>query len=146
MDDGRDRGGAALEAGVAHRRGGRGGLAEGPVDGNGAAEAIEPLLFMENIVDLQRVGLRLAWVLGTHAENVLGFICIAEGASEGAAHSDVSVLQVLQHKIVHWDWLPVNLETLALVPGDGAGQNQQLSEQEHMQLRAALVPQLPVTQ
>lgn len=64
----------------------------------------------------------------------LTFIRVAESASEGAAHSDVSVLQVLQHKILHWDWLPVNLETVALVPGDGAGQNQQLGEQEHMQL------------
>lgn len=62
------------------------------------------------------------------------FVCVAEGASEGAAHSDVSVLQVLQHQILHRDRLPVNLETLALVPGDGARQDQQLSEQEHMQL------------
>ena len=61
------------------------------------------------------------------------FVCVAESASEGAAHSDVSVLQVLQHQILHWDWLPVNLETVALVPGDGAGQNQQLGEQEHVQ-------------
>lgn len=62
------------------------------------------------------------------------FVCIAEGASEGTAHSDVSVLQVLQNQILHRDRLPVNLETLALVPCDGAGQHQQLSEQEHMQL------------
>lgn len=72
MDDGRDGGGAALEARVAWRRGGRGGLAEGPVDGNGTAEAVEPLLLVEDVVDLQCVGLRLARVLGTHAENVLG--------------------------------------------------------------------------
>lgn len=64
----------------------------------------------------------------------LTFVCVAESASEGAAHSDISVLQVLQHQILHWDWLPVNLETLALIPGDVAGQNQQLSKQEHMQL------------
>lgn len=64
----------------------------------------------------------------------LTFVCVAESASEGAAHSDVSILQVLQHKVLHRDWLPVNLETVALVPSDGAGQNQQLGEQEHMQL------------
>lgn len=62
----------------------------------------------------------------------LTFVCIAESSSEGAAHSDVSILQVLQHEILHWDWLPVNLETVALVPGDRAGQDQQLGEQEHM--------------
>ncbi len=72
MDDGGDGRRAALGASVARRRGGCGGLAEGPVDGNGAAEAVEPLLLVEDIVDLQRVGLRLARVLGTHAENVLG--------------------------------------------------------------------------
>lgn len=36
--------------------------------------------------------------------------------------------------MLHWDWLPVNLETMALVPGEVACQNQQLSEQEHVQL------------
>ena len=81
MDDGGDGGRAALGAGVACLRGGRGGLAEGPVDGNGAAEAVEPLLFVEDVVDLERVGLRLARVLGTHAENVLG--C---GEKAGLAH------------------------------------------------------------
>lgn len=72
MDDGGDGGRAALGTGVVRRRGGSGGLAEGPVDGNGAAEAVEPLLLVEDVVDLQRVGLRLARVLGAHAENVLG--------------------------------------------------------------------------
>lgn len=64
----------------------------------------------------------------------LTFVCIAEGTSEGSTHSDVSVLQVLEQQILDWDRLPVNLETLALVPGDGAGQNQKLGEQEHVQL------------
>lgn len=95
MDDGGGGGRAALGASVCRRRAGRGGLAEGPVDGDGATEAVEPLLLVENVVDLQRVGLCLARVLGTHAENVLGFVCVAEGTSEGAAHSDVSILQVL---------------------------------------------------
>lgn len=141
------------------------------MDGNSAAETVQPLLLVEDVVDLQRVRLCLARVLGTHTENVLGcgrekkksrmseliylteddlcfffdelfqtfnfnksltFVCIAESSSEGAAHSDVSILQVLQHEILHWDWLPVNLETVALVPGDRAGQDQQLGEQEHM--------------
>lgn len=78
--------------------------------------------------------------------------------------------------MLHWDWLSVNLETLALVSGDGTGEDQQLGKQEHVQLlpnnqqstlalalalasaafhffsssglahRAALVPQLAVTQ
>lgn len=73
-------------------------------------------------------------MFGTNVFAGLTFVCVAEGASEGAAHPDVSVLQVLQHQILHWDWLPVNLEALALVPGDGAGQHQQLGKQEHMQL------------
>lgn len=64
----------------------------------------------------------------------LTFVCIAESTSEGATHSDISILQVLQHQILHRDWLSVNLETLALIPGDGARQNQQLSKQEHVQL------------
>lgn len=64
MDDG---GGGRAAPGWA--RGG--GLAEGPVDRNGAAEAVEPLLLVEYVVDLQRVGLCLAWVLGAHSENVL---------------------------------------------------------------------------
>lgn len=63
MDDGRDGGRAALEASLARRRGRRGGLTEGPVDGNGAAEAVEPLLLVEHVVDLQRVGLCLTGVL-----------------------------------------------------------------------------------
>lgn len=63
MDDGGDGRRAALGASVACRRGGRGGLAEGPVDGDGAAEAVEPLLLVEDIVDLQCVGLRLTRVL-----------------------------------------------------------------------------------
>lgn len=72
MDDGRDGRRAALGASVACRRGGCGGLAEGPVDGDGAAEAVEPLLLVEHIVDLQRVGLCLTGVLRSHTENVLG--------------------------------------------------------------------------
>lgn len=72
MDDGGDGGRAALGAGVARRWGRRRGLAERPVDGNGAAQAVQPLLLVEDVVDLQGVGLRLARVLGTHAENVLG--------------------------------------------------------------------------
>lgn len=42
------------------------------MDGDGATEAVEPLLLVEDVVNLQRVGLRLARVLGTHTENVLG--------------------------------------------------------------------------
>lgn len=75
MYDGGGGGRAALGASVACRRGGCGGcggLAEGPVDGNGAAEAVEPLLLVEDVIDLQRVGLRLAWVMGTHTENIFG--------------------------------------------------------------------------
>lgn len=116
------------------------------MDGNGTAETVEPLLLVENVVHLQRVGLGLARILGTNTENVLGFVCVAERPSEGAAHSDVSILQVLQHQVLHWDWLSINLEALTLVPGDGTGQNQQLGEQEHMQLRSTLITKLPVTQ
>lgn len=72
MDDGGHRGRAALGASVASRRGGCGGLAEGPVDGNSTAETVQPLLLVEDVVDLQRVRLCLARVLGTHTENVLG--------------------------------------------------------------------------
>lgn len=64
----------------------------------------------------------------------LTFVCIGEGSSERAPHPDVPVLEVFQHEMLHWDWLPVNLEALALVPGDVARQNQQLGEQEHVQL------------
>ena len=63
MDDGRDGGRAALGVGVTCGWGGCGGLTERPVDGDGAAEAVEPLLFVEDIVDLQRVRLRLTGVL-----------------------------------------------------------------------------------
>lgn len=71
----------------------------------------------------------------TSAENgPATFVRVAKRASEGAAHADVSVLQVLQHQVLHWDWLPVHLETVALVPGDGTRQHQQLGEQEHVQL------------
>lgn len=72
MDDGRDGGGAAFEACVSGRRGGRRGLAEGTVDGDGAAKAVEPLLLVEDVIDLQCVGLRLARVLGANTEYVLG--------------------------------------------------------------------------
>lgn len=72
MDDGGHGGRAALGASVASRRGGCGGLAEGPVDGNSTAETVQPLLLVEDVVDLQRVRLCLARVLGTHTENVLG--------------------------------------------------------------------------
>lgn len=72
MGDGGCGGRAAFGAGVCRGRAWRGGLAEGPVDGDGAAETVEPLLLVENVVNLQRVGLRLAWILGAHAENVLG--------------------------------------------------------------------------
>lgn len=72
MDDGRHRGGAAFRPSGACGWAGGGGLAEGPMDGNGAAEAVKPLLLVEDVVDLQRVGLRLVWVLRTHTENILG--------------------------------------------------------------------------
>lgn len=68
------------------------------------------------------------------SERSLTFVCVAESSSEGAAHSDVPILQVLQHQILNWNWLPVHLEALALVSGDGAGQDQQVSEQEYMKL------------
>lgn len=64
----------------------------------------------------------------------LTFVCVGEGTSEGAAHSDITVLKVFQYQMLHWDGLSVHLEAVALVPGDVAGQNQQLSEQEHVQL------------
>lgn len=61
-------------------------------------------------------------------------VSVAKGPSEGAAHPDVPVLQVLQHQLLHWDWLTINLEALTLVPGNGTRQNQQLGEQEDVQL------------
>lgn len=73
VDDGRGGGRAALVAGVTRGEAGAGGLAEGAVDGDGAAEAVEPLLLVEDVVDLQGVGLGMARVLGTHAENVLSW-------------------------------------------------------------------------
>ena len=72
VDDGRGGGRATLGAGVAWGWAWGGGLAERTEDRNGAAEAVEPLLLVEDVVDLQCVGLCLTWVLGTHAENVLG--------------------------------------------------------------------------
>lgn len=68
------------------------------------------------------------------AAGSLTFVCVGEGSSERAPHPDVPVLEVFQHEMLHWDWLAVNLEALALVPGDVARQNQQLGEQEHVQL------------
>lgn len=68
MDDGGHRGRAALGAGVGPRQGGDPG---GPMDRHGAAEAVEPLLLVEDVVDLQRVG-PVARVLGTDTKNVLG--------------------------------------------------------------------------
>lgn len=151
-----DYGGQALCSVTRVRR-----LTERLVGGNGAAETVKPLLFVKDIIDLQGVGLRLVWILGTHTKNVLccgeskneklrnknqfrnvffyqqcciTFVHIAEGASEGATHSDISILQVLQHQVPHWDWLPVNLETLTLISGDGASQDQKFRKQKHMQL------------
>lgn len=40
---------------AACRRAGAGGLAQRPVDGNGTTEAVEPLLLVEDVVDLQSV-------------------------------------------------------------------------------------------
>lgn len=62
------------------------------------------------------------------------FVHIAEGTSEGSAHSYISILQVLQHQVLHRDRLTVNLKTLTFISGDGAGQGQKLCEQKHMQL------------
>lgn len=64
----------------------------------------------------------------------LTFVCVGEGASERTPHSDVTILEVFQYKMLHWDGLSVNLEAVAFIPGDVAGQDQQLSEQEHVQL------------
>lgn len=72
VDDGGNGGGPTLGVGILGRRGRRGGLADGPVDGNGASEAVDPLLLVEDVIDLQCVGLRLTGVLRAHAENVLG--------------------------------------------------------------------------
>ena len=32
-----------------------------------------------------------------HCDTSLTFVCIAESTSEGAAHSNISVLQIIQH-------------------------------------------------
>lgn len=63
VDDGRDGRRPALGASLAGWRRGCGGLAVGPVDGDGATEAVEPLLLVENVVDLQGVRLGLTRVL-----------------------------------------------------------------------------------
>lgn len=68
MDDGGDFGGV----GVGCRGGSRRGDGGGVVDGDGAAQAVEPLLLVEDVVDLQRVGLALRRVMETHTEDVLG--------------------------------------------------------------------------
>lgn len=74
MDDGGDFGGVPLGVGVGCRGGsGRGDCGVGRVvDGDGAAQAVEPLLLVEDVVDLQRVGLALRRVMETHTEDVLG--------------------------------------------------------------------------
>lgn len=42
------------------------------MDGDGATETVEPLLLVEDVVDLQGVRLGLTRVLRPHTENVLG--------------------------------------------------------------------------
>lgn len=64
----------------------------------------------------------------------LTFIAITKGPSERAAHADVSVLQVFQYEILHWDRLAVHLETMTIVPRNRPGQDQNLREEKHMQL------------
>lgn len=92
VDNGGHGGGAAAEEGGA--RGGRG-LRDGPVDGDGRPEAVEPLLFVEDVVDLEGVGgVGLGGVLGADAEDVFSFVCVTEGPSEGPSHSHVSVLKI----------------------------------------------------
>lgn len=59
-----DGGGAVIGAGVS------GGVALD--DGHGTAQAVEPLLLMEDVVDLKCVSLTLCRILETHTEDVLG--------------------------------------------------------------------------
>lgn len=60
------------------------------------------------------------------------FVRVAESSSEGAAHANISVLQVLQHQVLHWNGLTVHLEALAFVPDHGPRQYQDFSKQEHV--------------
>lgn len=64
----------------------------------------------------------------------LTFICITKGPSEWAAHANVSILQVFQYEILHWDWLAVHLETMPVIPCHRPGQDQNLREQKNVQL------------
>ena len=46
------------------------------MDGDGAAEAVEPLLLVEDVIDLECVGLALGWVLETSEEATVLFKCL----------------------------------------------------------------------
>lgn len=109
------------------------------MDGDGTAEAVEPLLLVKDIVDLQCVGLAQGRLRETNTEDVLGFLCVAKGPAERPPHAHVSILQVLQHQLVDGDGLAIHLVAVTLVTCHRPRQHQHLRKQEHVQLRAALV-------
>lgn len=106
----------------------------GPLEGsNGGSDAVHPLLLVEDIVGLQRVGLAWGGVLETNSEDIFSFIWIAERSSEGASHFHISILQVFQEQFLHRDGLPVHLVGLTLVASDRPGQNQDVLEEEDVE-------------
>lgn len=56
----------------------------------------------------------------------LTLLCIGESPSKGAAHADLSVLQVLQSQVPNWDGLSVDLEAAPFITCHRSAQNQQL--------------------
>lgn len=59
---------------------------------------------------------------------------VTEGSSNGAAQSDLSVLQVFPLQISHWDRLPVKLIPQLLIMCDCPCDHQNVLKQEHVQL------------
>lgn len=114
--------------------------------GDGGADAVHPLLLVEDVVGLQRVGLAQAGILETDSENVFGFIRISKSSSEGASHFDISILEVFEEQLLDRDGLAVHLECLALVPAHRPCQHQDVLEEEDVELMSIFILQLPVAQ
>lgn len=46
------------------------------------------------------------------------FVGIAKCTSEGPSHFHITVLQVLQHQVLNWYWLPIHLVRMTLISSD----------------------------
>lgn len=59
---------------------------------------------------------------------------VAEGSSDGASQTHLSILQVFPLQVFQRDWLPVKLIPQLLILGNGPCDHQHVLKQEHMQL------------